>query len=100
MPKKEVRKSAVKNHRQSERARLRHKAKRSALSTIEKKLRAAVAAQDKTGAAALLAQFQASLDKAAKTVSIHGNKAKRKKSRLASLVATIGKTPAAEAPKA
>ena len=43
MPKKEVRKSAVKTFKQSERVRLKNKSVRSALWTAEKKLRAAVA---------------------------------------------------------
>ena len=51
MPKKEVRKSAVKTFKQSERVRLKNKACRSALWTAEKKLRAAVAEGSKETAA-------------------------------------------------
>ncbi len=91
-----VRKSAVKTHKQSERARVRHKSRRNAISTQEKKLRAAVAAGDKDGAAALLKTQYAALDKAVKSGTFHKNKADRKKSRLASLVNSIAKK--AEAP--
>ena len=97
MPKKIVRKSAVKNHLQSERARLRHKARRSELSTLEKKLRAAVEAKDKPAAVSALAEIQSSLDKSVKAGSIHGNKADRKKARLTAVVVTIDKAPAKEA---
>ena len=74
-----VRKSAVKTHKQSEKARVRHKSRRNTISTMEKKLRAAVEAGDKDSAAELLK-----------------NKADRKKSRLASLVNSAAKK--AEAP--
>jgi len=96
MPKRIVRKSAVKNHRQSERARLRNKARNSELATIEKKIRAAAAAKDKDAATKLLVEFQSELDTTAKAGGIKGNKVSRKKSRLSALVAAIGK----EAPKA
>jgi small subunit ribosomal protein S20 len=97
MPKKIVRKSAVKNHLQSERARLRTKARRSELATLEKKLRAAGAAKDKSAATTILAEIQSEMDKAVKAGSIHGNKARRKKSRLSAFVAAIGKETAAKA---
>lgn len=97
MPKQIVRKSAVKTHKQNEKARVRHKARRNALSTMEKKLRAAAEAGDKNTAAELLKAQYAALDKSVKAGTCHKNKADRKKSRLASLVAQIGK---AEAPKA
>ena len=82
-----VRKSAVKTHKQSERARVRHKSRRNAISTQEKKLRAAVAAGDKDSAAQLLRTQYAALDKAVKSGTFHKNKADRKKSRLGKLVA-------------
>ena len=91
-----MRKSAVKTHKQSERARVRHKSRRNAISTQEKKLRAAVAAGDKDSAAQLLRTQYAALDKAVKSGTFHKNKADRKKSRLASLVNGIAKK--AEAP--
>ena len=96
MPKKEVRKSAVKTFRQSERVRLKNKACRSALWTAEKKLRAAVAEGNKDLAADLLKKQYSILDKAVKYGTLHKNTANRKKARLAALVATTGKAVAAE----
>lgn len=86
-----VRKSAVKTHAQSEKARLRHKAIRNKLWTMEKKLRSVVADGDKSGAEALLKEQYASLDKAVKSGVMHKNTANRKKSRLGGLVAKTGK---------
>jgi len=82
-----VRKSAVKTHAQSERARLRHKATRNALWTTEKKLRTTAEAGDKSGAEDLLKNQYAALDKAVKSGVMHKNTANRKKSRLGKLVA-------------
>ena len=94
MPKRIVRKSAVKTHRKSEEARLKHKSSRNALSTTEKKLRAAVEAKDQKAASELFLSLQSSLDKGVKGGTLHKNKAARKKSRIAALVAKIGKEPA------
>ena len=96
MPKKEVRKSAVKTFKQSERSRLKNKAVRSALWTAEKKLRAVVAEGNKETAADLLKNQYSILDKAVKYGTLHKNAANRKKSRLAALVESAGKTEAAE----
>ena len=96
MPKKEVRKSAVKTFKQSERVRLKNKACRSALWTAEKKLRAAVTEGSKETAADLLKNQYSLLDKAVKYGTLHKNTASRKKARLAALVATAGKAVAAE----
>ena len=74
-----VRKSAVKTHKQSEKARVRHKSRRNTISTTE-----------------LLKTQYAALDKAVKSGTFHKNKADRKKSRLASLVNSVAKK--AEAP--
>ncbi|MBQ7403366.1 MAG: 30S ribosomal protein S20 [Lentisphaeria bacterium] len=95
MPKKEVRKSAVKTFKQSERVRLKNKSVRSALWTAEKKLRAAVAEGSKETAADLLQKQYSILDKAVKYGTLHKNTASRKKARLAVLVATAGKAEAA-----
>ena len=89
-----VRKSAVKTHRQSEEARIRHKSRRNAISTMEKKLRAAVAAGDKDQAFELLKAQYAALDKAVKSGTFHKNKADRKKSRMALLVGKMNKAQA------
>lgn len=83
-------------HKQSEKARVRHKSRRNTISTMEKKLRAAVEAGDKNSAAELLKTQYAALDKAVKSGTFHKNKADRKKSRLASLVNSAAKK--AEAP--
>ncbi|MBR2427009.1 MAG: 30S ribosomal protein S20 [Lentisphaeria bacterium] len=86
MPKTNVRKSAVKTQRNSEKARIRNKSCRNKLATMEKSLRAAAAGDD---AAATLELYKAqcsALDKAAKVGIIHTNKANRKKSRLATLL--------------
>ena len=96
MPKKEVRKSAVKTFKQSERSRLKNKAVRSSLWTAEKKLRAVVAEGSKEAAADLLKNQYSILDKAVKYGTLHKNAANRKKSRLAALVASAGKAEAAE----
>ena len=95
MPKKEVRKSAVKTFKQSERVRLKNKACRSALWTAEKKLRAAVAEGSDTVADLLKKQYSL-LDKAVKYGTLHKNTANRKKARLAVFAATAGKAEAAE----
>ena len=87
-------KSALKRLRTSKQANLRNRARVSELKTIEKKLRAAVAAGDKDLAFELLKTQYAALDKAVKSGTFHKNKADRKKSRLGTLVAK------AAAPKA
>ncbi len=88
MPKKDVRKSAVKTFKQSEKARLRHKACRNTIWTMEKKLRTVVAAGSKSEAEELLRAQYAVLDKAVKSGAMHKNKSDRKKSRLGALVAS------------
>ena len=97
MPNRIVRQSAVKSHRKSEEARLKHKSRRNALATTEKKLRAAVAAKDQKVASELLVSLQSALDKGVKIGTLHKNKAARKKSRITALIATIGTEPAAKA---
>lgn len=87
MPKTKIRKSAVKSHRKAEQARIINKSRRNALSTLEKKFRAAAAADDAAATAALLSEEYKALDKAVKYGTIHKNKAARKKSRLAALAA-------------
>ena len=86
--------SAAKSFRQSERARLRHKSRRSMIATMEKKLRAAVAANDEAAALDLLNKQFSVLDKAVKGGTFHKNKADRKKSRLGTLVAKAAKADA------
>lgn len=78
-------KSAMKRVITSEKRRLRHKSRRSDLTTAEKKLRAAVATKDTASIAALCSDACSKLDKAAKSGTIHQNKADRKKSQFMSL---------------
>jgi small subunit ribosomal protein S20 len=86
MPKTNVRKSAVKTQRNSEKARIRNKSCRNKLATMEKSFRAAAAGDDATAALELYKAQCSALDKAAKVGIIHTNKANRKKSRLATLL--------------
>lgn len=75
-------KSALKHVITDDKRRIRHKAKRSMIATTEKKFRAAVTSGDKAVIAELCAAVCSQLDKAAKTGSIHANKASRKKGQL------------------
>lgn len=86
MPKREIRKSAVKTHRKSEEARIKNKSRRAALATSEKKFRAAAASGDQAASQELFRAQTSALDKAVKVGTIHKNKANRKKSRLAALL--------------
>ena len=86
MPKTNVRKSAVKTQRNSEKARIRNKSCRNKLATMEKSLRAAAAGDDAAATPELYKAQCSALDKAAKVGIIHTNKANRKKSRLATLL--------------
>ncbi|MBQ9787658.1 MAG: 30S ribosomal protein S20 [Lentisphaeria bacterium] len=79
-------KSAVKRLATSKKANLRNRARISELKTIEKKLRAAVAAGD-ASAAELAKSFASRLDKAVKAGTIHANRAANKKSQADKLLA-------------
>lgn len=79
-------KSAKKRMKTSEKARIRNKARRSAIKTSEKKLRKLVSASDLEQAKKQLIDVIKKLDKAAKFGTIHKNTCNRKKSRLASLL--------------
>jgi ribosomal protein S20 len=65
------------------------------IATMEKKLRAAVAANDEAAALDLLNKQFSVLDKAVKGGTFHKNKADRKKSRMALLVKGMKKAEAA-----
>jgi small subunit ribosomal protein S20 len=74
---------AKKRVRQNEKRRLRHKAKKTEIKTLQKKIVKDIS--EKKDAAALTAEMkllQAKLDKAAKTHSLHPNTVARRKSRL------------------
>ncbi len=79
-------KSAKKRLLTNEKARVRNKARISALRTAEKRFREAVDAGDKDRAKECLKAVHKRLDKAVKLGTIHKNKSSRKKSRLAALL--------------
>ena len=79
-------KSAIKRIRTSREANLRNRARISELKTIEKKLRAAIAAGD-AAATELAKTFSSRLDKAVKAGTIHANRAANKKSQADKLLA-------------
>ena len=79
-------KQAAKRLRTSNEAYLRNRSRMSELKTLEKKLRAAVAAGD-AAAVELAKVFASRLDKAVKAGTIHANRAANKKSQADKLVA-------------
>lgn len=74
--------SAMKYHRQSERARAANRAKKSMIRTFTKKAVAAAEAGDSSAAAKYQKVAVSLIDKAAKGSTLHKNTAARKKSRL------------------
>lgn len=84
-------KSAVKRLRTSQQANLRNRMRNSELKTIEKKLRAAVAAGETATAAELAKKFSSRLDKAAKVGTIHPNRVANKKSQADKLMNSLAK---------
>ena len=80
--------SAKKELRKSRSRRLRNRAQRSSLRTAIKKVRTAVAAQDREGAQEALRAASKRLDQAASKNLIHRNAAARTKSRLAKAIKT------------
>ncbi|MBQ7396910.1 MAG: 30S ribosomal protein S20 [Lentisphaeria bacterium] len=84
-------KSAIKRIRTSREANLRNRARISELKTVEKKLRAAVEANDAAAAAEFARKFASILDKAAKVGTIHANRAANKKSQADKLIAAMAK---------
>jgi len=80
-------KSAIKRQGTSSKANLRNRARISELKTIEKKLRAAVAAGEHDQAVELAKTFSSRLDKAAKVGTIHANRVANKKSQADKLLA-------------
>jgi len=83
--------SALKRLKQSEKSRSAHKARRSEILTVEKKLREAAAGSDPKATEELFRSVSGKLDKAVKGGTIHKNKADRKKSQLAALIKKTGK---------
>lgn len=84
-------KSAIKRIRTSAEANLRNRSRISEIKTLEKKLRAAVEAQDAAAVAAANRAFVSALDKAAKVGTIHANKAANKKSQADKLLQQFAK---------
>lgn len=79
-------KSQIKRIRTNEKARQRNKAVKSELKTYMRKVREAVAGQDKAAATTALAAASRKLDKAVSKGVIHANQAANKKSALAQAV--------------
>ena len=79
-------KSAAKRVKTSEKARLKHKSRRSALKTSEKKFSAFVETAELDKAKEQLKDVFKKLDKAVKVGTIHKNKRDRKKSRLSAVL--------------
>ena len=75
--------SAMKYHRQSEKARLANRARKSTIRTFSKKAVAAAEAGDFEAATKYQKVVQSLVDKASKVSTIHKNTAARKKARLA-----------------
>lgn len=82
-------KFALKRNRTSKAANLRNRARISELKTLEKKLRAAVAAGEAEGAGTTARELESKLDKAAKVGTIHANRAANKKSQIGKLLNSI-----------
>ena len=81
-------KSAEKRMRNSAKKQANNHAKKSRLKTLEKSLNAAIAAGDDAKTSDALKAAVSAFDKAAKTRTIHPDKAERKKSRLMKRVAS------------
>ncbi|MEJ2288934.1 MAG: 30S ribosomal protein S20 [Deinococcales bacterium] len=75
--------SAMKYHRQSEKARLANRARKSTIRTFTKKALAAAESGDFEAAAKYEKVVQSLVDKATKGSTLHKNTAARKKARLA-----------------
>jgi small subunit ribosomal protein S20 len=82
-------KQARKRIRQTEKSRLRNKARMSSLRTAMKAFFAAVKTGDKQKVGALVAKTCAVIDKVAKANTIHKNKAARHKSQVMRAVSTM-----------
>ena len=82
-------KSAIKEHRQSQAARLRNRNHRAKLRTAIKKYRSAIAEGDVDQARGMLPGNLSLIDRTAKHGAIHANVAARTKSRLTLALARI-----------
>ena len=84
-------KSALKSVKVNELARIKHKAARRSITTVEKKYRDTVKSADPKDSKKIYSEISSLLDKAVKSGTIHKNKANRKKSQLAKLVSASAK---------
>ena len=78
--------SAKKRARQNEKRRIQNNMRKTAIRTLEKKIRKSLSLNKKNDAKAHYKTFASLLDRAAKRNIVHPNKAGRKKSRLALLI--------------
>ncbi len=83
--------SAEKRNRQRITRTVRNKARKSAVRSFVKKVRAALAAKDAAGAKTALQEATSQLDKAATKGAIHTKSASRTIGRLSAQVAKLGK---------
>ncbi|HKI58565.1 MAG TPA: 30S ribosomal protein S20 [Trueperaceae bacterium] len=81
--------SAMKYHRQSEKARIANRARKSTIRTFTKKALAAAQSGDFDAAAKYQKVVQSLVDKAIKSSTLHKNTAARKKARLARHIGAI-----------
>jgi len=84
-------KSALKRHRQSEKANLRNRISKATIKTLLKRTMAAIEAGDIAKARAEFRLATQQLDKAAKNRTIHPNEASRRKSRISRKIDAIKK---------
>jgi small subunit ribosomal protein S20 len=91
--------TAKKRVRQNEKRRTRHKARRTEIKTLAKKLGSTLGEKDSKKAGTELHELQQKLDKAANAHSLHPNTVARKKSRLQRKLNKLAKSGGA-APKA
>ena len=89
--KKQKTPTAAKRLRNSIKSNIRNRARKSELKTVEKSLRAAVAAGEAETATKLHSRCCSLVDKAAKAGTIHGNKASNKKSQFDKLMTSLSK---------
>lgn len=83
-------KSAEKRARQAIKRNARNSQTLGAVRTFEKKLRAALAGNDKASAATLLSDYTSKMTKAATKGAVHAKTASRKIARLAQRVSALG----------
>lgn len=91
MAKAQHSKSTLKRLRNSKKAQIKNKSRKSVLKTVEKKFRSAVLEADMAKAEVLMKDFFSKLDKTAKVGVIHPNKVANKKSQVSKLINSIKK---------